>query len=172
MNSKGQIAFPLITFVILVFGLFFIAPIMLKLFHEVQDPVNRALNQTMQGNLVAQENFNSVIQVGINFWDKVIVMAFILAIVLLLISAFLIDTHPFWVILYIFLSFMLVLFSPDIMGALDKIYTMDAFVEPVANLVWVNLLRVHFAEFLVGLIVITGIIIYGKIFIFRNQGRR
>jgi hypothetical protein len=109
---------------------------------------------------------------AINFWDKVILSAFVLATLLLLISAFLIDTNPFWLILYIFLSFMLILFAPDIIGSLDNIYNSSAFATESASLAFIGSLRANFGVILVGIMVITGIIIYGKIALTGGRGRK
>lgn len=171
MNNKGQLDYPIITFVILIFGLLLFAPVMLKIFTSIQAPMSSSLGNLTAGGDVAQRNFNSVMSVAINFWDKVIIACFILAILLLLISAFLIDAHPLFIILYIFISFMLILFAPDIIGALDNIYNSSAFATEVGMLSFINTLRTHFAEFLVGIMIITGIIIYGKIRLFGGSSR-
>lgn len=171
-NKKGQLDYPIITFVIVVFSLMLLAPIMLKIFYSVQTPVSNSLgNLTNHGGEQAQANFNSVMGTGINFWDKIILFAFILATILLIISAFLIDTSPVWIILYIFISFMLILFAPDIVGTLDNIYNSPTFAVESANLAFIGSLRDNFGTILVGIMVITGIIIYGKI-AFTGGGRR
>lgn len=169
MNKKAQLDFPLISIVIVIFGLLLIAPIMLKIFISIKAPMSSSLgNLTNQGGAIAQANFNHVIDIGITWWDKVIVSAFFLSILLLVISSIMIDTHPVWVILYIFIAFMLILFAPDIIGSLDAIYNSSTFATEVTYLSFMNSLRTHFGEFLVGLIVLTGIIIYGKIALFRS----
>ena len=99
-----------------------------------------------------------------------IIFAFVLACILLLVSAFLIDANPFFIILYIFLNFMLILFAPGIISAVDNIYDSTQFVEETAMLTFMDALRTHYAEFLVGMIVLTGIIIYGKLALFGRMG--
>lgn len=169
MFKKGQLDFPLISFIVLIFGLLLIAPIMLKIFTSIQAPMSNSLgNLTDKGGDIAQANFNHVMNIGITWWDKVIIAAFFLSIILLVISSILIDTHPVWSILYIIIAFMLVIFAPDIIGSLDNIYNSQTFATEVNYLSFMNSLRVHFAEFLVGLIVFTGIIMYGKIAFFRS----
>jgi len=173
MNKKGQIDFPIITIIFLVFGLLLIAPMVLKIFNSVQSNMSPSLgNVTGGAGVVGQENFNTVMGTAINFWDKVIVAAFVLSIIIMLLSSFLIDTHPVWIILYIFISFMLFLFAPDIIGSLDTLYDSPAFATEVSQLSFMDWIRVNFGEFLVGLFVITGIIIYGKMGLFPSQRRR
>lgn len=171
MNNKAQIDYPIITLIVIVFGLLLIAPIVLKIFTSIQTPFSEKLGNVTGGE-VAQENFNKVMNTAVNFWDKVIVAAFMFAVILLLISAFLIDTNPFWVILYIFISFMVILFAPDIIGSLDTLYDSPTYAAEVARLTFMDTLRVHFGEFLVGIFIITGIIMYGKIFLFGGGNNR
>lgn len=173
MLKKGQLDYPIITFFILVFGLILLAPIMLKIFINIRDPIsNNFGNMSGQGGQLAQANFNSVINTGINFWDKIITAAFILAVLLLFVSAFLIDTHPFFIILYIALNLMLILFAPDIVDSLGNIYDNANFATEVAQLTFINYIRVHFGLILVAIMVITGIIIYGKVALFGSGGGR
>jgi hypothetical protein len=168
MNKKGQLDSPILAFVIIVIGLIILAPIVLKIFTSVQAPVVASLGNAT-GGAVAQANFNSVMNTAITFWDKVIVFAFFLGIVLLIVSAIFIDTNPLFIILYIMINFMLVLFAPTIVESIGAIYDKPAFATEVAQLTFMDAVRIHFGEFLVGIIVLTGIIIYGKIAFFRNQ---
>jgi hypothetical protein len=171
MNKKAQLDYPIIGLFIFMVALLIFAPIMLKIFRSVQEPISANLgNLSDQGGGQAQANFNGVMNTAVNFWDKVIVFAFFIAVVLMFISAIFIDTNPFFVVLYIFISMILVIFAPDIIGALDPIYNSSGFIVEVGLLPFTNFLRVHYAEVLIGLIVITGIIIYGKTALFASQG--
>lgn len=172
MNKKAQIDNPMVIFAMIVIGLLMIAPIGLKIMREVQAPVSASLGNLSNGGEVAQTNFNAVIVTGINFWDKVVIAAFIVSILLLFVSAFLIDANPFFIILYIFLNFMLILFAPNIISAVDKIYDSPQFVEETALLIFMDTLRTHYAEFLVGMMLVTGLIIYGKMALFSGGGAR
>jgi len=162
-NKKGQIDYPIIAFIVLVIGLMILAPVMLKIFTSIQEPMSNSFGNLSAGGAVAQDNYNHVMNTGINFWDKIILFAFILAVLLLLISAFLIDTSPVWVILYIFISFMVILFAPDIISALDGIYNNPAFATSVARLTFIASIRDNFGAILVGLMTLTGVIMYGKV---------
>jgi len=171
MNNKGQLDYPIITFIILLVGLFLVAPIMLKIFISIREPMSASFgNLTNQGGAIAQGNFNKVMNTAINFWDKVIISVFFFAIILLFVSAFFIDANPFFIILYIFISFMVIIFAPNIMEAIDNIYTNVNFATEVGYLTFLNTIRTHFAEFIVGIQVICGIIIYGKYAFLRNGG--
>lgn len=176
-NKRGQLDYPIIAFVVLFFALLLFAPIMLKIIVSVRDTFSPSLgNLTNSGGAIAEANVNAVLNPFVTFWDKVIMSAFVLGVLFLIISAFLIDTSPFWVILYIFLSFMLVLFIPTVTSALDVLYSNSAFTTPNGGVIILlpimNFLRTHFTAIVVGLMVITGIIIYGKLFLGGGNNRR
>lgn len=169
--KKGQLDYPVASFFVVVFILLLLSPFILKIFNEVRGGFGDALgNMSIGGASVAQDNFNAVIDTGINFWDKVIVAAFVISLIVLIISAFLIDSSPFWVIIYIFLSFLLIVFAQNITGALDAVYGNVNFATEVNQLPLVDAIRQNFISFLVGVQVICGIIIYGKIRFFGSEG--
>lgn len=171
MNKKAQFDNPLILFAVLIVGLLVIAPVVLKIFNSVQAPVSNSLGNLSAGGAVAQTNFNAVINTGINFWDKVMVAAFFFAVLLLVVSAFLIDAHPFFIILYILMNVFLIMFAPSIVAAIDVIYESATFATEVSALTFMDTIRTYYAEFLVGMMVLTGIIIYGKIALFGGNKR-
>ena len=172
-NKRGQVDNPVIAFVVIVAALILFAPIMLKIFVNVDQGVGNSLgNLSGQQGVIAKANFEAVTTPLISFWDKVIIAAFILAVLLLFVSAFLIDAHPFFVVLYIFLNFMLILFIPSITKAIDNIYDSVNFATEVAQLTFLDTLRSNFTAFVVGIMVITGIIIYGKLAFFQRSNNR
>jgi len=171
MNKKGQLDNPIIIFAVIVIGLLLIAPIGLKILRSVQAPMSNALGNVSGGaGTIGQTNFNVVMNTGINFWDKVIVAAFAFAVLLLLISAFLVDAHPIFIIIYILMNVFVILFAPNIIQAVDNIYDSASFAGEVSYLTFLDTIRTHYAEFLVGMMVLTGIIIYGKLVLFSNSG--
>lgn len=174
MNKKGQIENPIVIFVIICFGLILLAPVALKIFVSVDTNVGNSLgNLSGQQGVIAKANFKAVTTPLVNFWDKVIISGFVLAVLLLFVSAFLIDAHPFFIVLYIFLNFILILFVPTMITALDAIYNSAIFAQEVAYLPFVDGLRTHFIGVVVGIMIITGIIIYGKLAFFgRSDNRR
>jgi hypothetical protein len=171
MASKiGQVDMPIIGFVVLVAALIFLAPVMLKVFHVIQPAISNGLsNSTGSAGVVAAANFNSVMSPLVNMWDKIMVFLFFLAVIILLVSAFLVDTHPFWIILYIMMAFFLVLITPNIMSAAQTLYG-GAFVTEGNQLTFMSWIIDNFSFVLVGLFVITGVIMYGKIRLFPSSG--
>lgn len=163
MNCKGQIDVPFISFFVVIIGLLILAPVILKIFNTTQDTFGAQLGNVSGGGVQARANFDKVMDTAINFWDKVIIAAFFLALILLFISSFLIDTHPFWIFLYIFIAFMFVLFAPTIIDSLGGLWGSSEFVEETAQLTMLDAIRTNFGVFIVGIIVVTGIIIYAKV---------
>lgn len=168
---KGQLDFPVLTFMTLAVGLVMIGPILLHLFKSIQAPMSSSLANITVGGSEASTAFNSAINPLINMWDEVLIFAFILAILLLLISSFLIDTHPAFIIVYIFIALFCVLFSGNIMSAADNLYGASSpYYVDTLQLTFLNYVRLNFAGLLIGVIVVSGIIMYGKIAFFASSG--
>jgi hypothetical protein len=163
MNRKAQIAFPIISFVVVVGVLLLLGPIFMKVFVNVNDKFGNALgNVSGAGGPIAQANFGAVMTPLVSFWDKIIVAGFIAAVIILFISAFMIDTNPFWIIVYILLAFFLILFTPNILSGIDHIYHSALFANEMTYLPFLAWLENNFIYVLIGIIFVTGIIIYGK----------
>ena len=162
--KKGQIDFPVIMFAIILIGLIIIAPVVLKVVRSTITPFSASLgNMSGLGGEMAETNVNYVLGVFVNFWDGVLMFGFLIAVILLFISAFLIDANPFFMVLYIFLLFLTILFAPDILGAVDRIYEANAYAEEVALVPFMDFLRLNFGLVITGIGILTMIIIYAKI---------
>lgn len=172
MNKKAQLDNPVLIIAVIIIALVILGPIFLKIIRSIQSPVSASLGNITTGGVVAQANFDYVMNAGIRFWDKVLTAAFVLAVLLLIVSSFLVDAHPFFIGLYILMDMFLILFAPGIVGAFDAIYDSPQFAQEVALLPFINVLRTHYAEFLVGLMVLTGVIIYGKYALFGGGQKR
>jgi len=164
IGKKGQIDFPVIMFAIILIGLIIIAPVVLKVVRSTITPFSASLgNMSGLGGEMAETNVNYVLGVFVNFWDGVLMFGFLIAVILLFISAFLIDANPFFMVLYIFLLFLTILFAPDILGAVDRIYDANAYAEEVALVPFMDFLRLNFGLVITGIGILTMIIIYAKI---------
>lgn len=175
MNKKGQLDVPVITFAVVLIGLIILAPVVLKLWNSIHTPLSSALgNTTGQGGVIAQQNVDKIFNTASNMWDKVVMIAVIFSLMLMLISSFLINTHPFWVVVYIIVTFLLVLFAPNIIQVADNIYENANFNTEVNQLSIMDFMRNNYPYVLVGTIVLSGIIMYGKVvgFLKPSRGRR
>lgn len=156
----------MITFVQIVIGLLLFGIIFLKIILSIQTGVSNS-TQNLTGD--ANASWNAVMTPLSTMWDKVIVFAFITATLLLFVSAFFIDTHPVWVILYIISNFILVLFLSNILGIVDYIFESSSFATEQSMLPYLDSLRSHSMAWLIGIMVLGGIIIYGKFSMSNNQ---
>lgn len=170
MNNKSQLDIPIIGFAFVVIALMIFAPITLKTFNAIQDNVGPALANVTDGGAVAKTNFDTVMTPLTTWWDKVLTAAFVVSLIILFLSAFLIDTHPFWVIIYILAAMFLMIFTDGALTAVAQIYDNALFVDEVVQLSFMDGLRQNWPIVLTGIIVITGIIIYGKIRFFPSGG--
>jgi len=169
-DRRGQLDFPILSFLVVVVGLIIMAPIMLKSYNAIQDSVGPAFGNLSVGGNQTKANFDAVMNPLTNFWDEVMIAAFVFSVVILLISSFLIDTHPLWIVLYIVVAMFMIMFIPDIMQSADAIYDNAEFAAESSSLSFMDNLRTHMGEIIIGLFIITGIIIYGKINLFPSQG--
>lgn len=163
-NKKGQMDFPVLTFAIVLIGLILLAPIILKVVRSTITPFASSLgNISVAGGVQAETNVNYVLGMFVNFWDGVLMFAFLLAVILLFISAFLIDANPFFMILYILMLFLTVIFAPEILGAIDRIYEANAFAGEVTLIPFLDFLRLNFGVVITAIGILTMVIIYAKI---------
>lgn len=169
-NKKGQFDFPLITFAIIVIGLIFLAPIILKFVNSTLTPFESALGTVPGGNESgAVASVQHVHGTFTNFWDGVLIIAFLIALILLFVSAFLIDTNVVFVILYILALFFTVVFAPNILEAVNKIYDSATFAGEVTYLPFMDFLRLNFGLIITVIGILTMIIIYAKVRFFPSQ---
>ena len=168
MNKRGQVSqFPILTAVGIILLLLFLAPFMLKI---VNDPLDKFQDAITNQSTDAGEAVGTVKDTFLNFWDTLIIIAFTITMVLLLISAFLIDVHPIFSLLYILLCFFTMIFAPMVLDVLDQIYEHAQFSGLVGSyLPLTSFVRSNFAVIILSIMVLSGIIMYAK-FKFRSGG--
>lgn len=142
-----------------------IAPFLLKLVVTPLTSLSTALSTTDATNVSA----NAVTQAKNTFtgtFDWIIVILFMFNVLLLFITAFLIDVHPAFFLVYIIGLFMLFGFAPAVLDTIDTIYSMNAFAGAGNNVIqylpMVDFLRENFTIVLLGIAITTAIIMYGK----------
>lgn len=166
MEKKAQAELGILTLMVVIIGLIFLAPFILKIVNSVLTPFGSAMgNQTVEaGQAVSfiQGRFTS-------FWDWVIVIAVVINILMLLISSFLIDVHPVWIVLYIIFAMFAFIFIPSALDAADRIYGMSLFASEVNSLGFTDYIRQYFSIIMLGIYFITGVIIFAKPRIFGQK---
>jgi|TARA_Y100000310_G_scaffold3988_1_gene4897 hypothetical protein len=165
-NKKGQMEYPIIIFIVVIFGLILLSPFILKIFNSFVTPFGSAV-----GNVTEQAGTNvaHVVTTFVGFWDFVIMIGFLINVILLFITAFLADTNPFFLIIFILFGVFTMIFAPEVLEVLDKIYDSPDFALETSQVEMVDFLRNYFGLIIVGIYFIVGVILYAK---FRWSGQR
>ena len=144
----------------MVIVLLLLSPIMLKIVNEILTPF-----QAQVGNMSAEAGAGvaTIHTSFLNFWDFIIVITFVVITLLLFISAFFIDTNPLFVVLYLILAFILMIFAPDMTRIIDQIYDSPQFLTEITSIPMSDFLRTHFEIITLGIIILSGVVIYGKL---------
>jgi len=166
MNQRGQFAIVSILAVMVV--LLVLAPIVLQI---VKTSVGGVADNLQSVSPLASAQVSAVENKFVGMWDYIIMFMFLFNVVLLLISSFFIDTHPIFLIVYIFVSFLMFLFAPYLIDTAERVWESPYFVaeNTAGHLTMTSFLLDNFSMVLLMIYVISGIIIYGKIKLFGNN---
>jgi len=163
-NKRGD-AQSVIVFAVIVLMMIFIAPILLKVVISPLDKFSTSLSAVDASN----KSSNAVTYTKNTFvgmFDWVIVFMLIFNIVVLMITAFFVDTHPIFLIIYIIAAFFLVIMAPTILTSIDTIWNMAQFSAGADNVTQylpiLGFLKDHFIAFILGIIIISGLMMFGK----------
>ena len=156
MNKKAM-GFDVGAWAILVILLLILAPIVLKVGVAVIGGTVSAVNNSdpaaaAEGTIVLNK---------LNYWwDFLTVSAMFISMIALFVSAYFIDTHPAFVVVYIVFAFVFMLIIPNALTAVDQIYTQYSTVTP--NLPYTDFVRTNFIGVVLMVFFLTGIIAYAK----------
>ena len=158
MNTRGQVG--IVSMIGVFIALLFMAPILLNLVTTTTGEFADALNGTSPS---AATTVDSITGTYTGLWDWVLILVFALNVLLLFISAFFIDTHPAFMLVFIMVAFFTMAFAPNILDATDKIYNNAQYAGDVAAyLPFMDFLRGNFGAVVLGIFVLAGIIMYAK----------
>jgi hypothetical protein len=73
-----------------------------------------------------------------------------------------IDSHPIFALFYVISAIITLMFAHNVVNPIQTIFGMDSFSEEVLKLPITDFLVMRFDLILLGVIVLTGIIMYGK----------
>ena len=158
MNNKLAQA-SIVTFVVVVVGLLILAPIILKLFNSTVVELGDKFNETSPEAGAAMESIEDTF---VTFWDYIIVIAFFVNVVLILVSAFMVDTHPIFLLMFIISSFVIMSFAPYTMEPVSQILGMDQFSTELGQIPMTAFVITNFNLILLGVIILSGIVMYSK----------
>lgn len=158
INKKAQIEFSGAAFVAVLIGLLIIAPILIKVVVSATGGFFTAMNTTSP---YAVSQGQGAVTSFLNFFDYLVIIGILVNILLMFISAYFIDTSPLFVPLYIIFSFILVLFLPNLIDAVDKVWA--KFPDSSTYLQYTEFAKNHSLEISIIVIILTGIIMYAKL---------
>jgi len=162
MNKKGQT--DIISWIVVVVAILMLAPLMLYIVNTTLDPLETQLNAT---NTAAGDSVGVIHDTFVSFWDWIIAIAFLLNMVLLFVFAFLAGPHPIFSLFYLISAAITLMFSRYIMAPITTIFGMSEFSTEVLQLPIVDFIVTRFDIILLGVIIVTGIIMYSS---FKNEG--
>jgi len=162
MNKRG--ISDVIVFVGVAVALLLLAPILLKITNEVLDPLESQL-----GNIssAAGEGVATVHDSFVTFWDWLIAIAFLVDVILLFVFAFMAGPHPIFALFYLIGSVITLMFAKYIAAPVSTIFGMSEFDTEVLQLPIVNFIVTRFDIIILGIIIVTGIIMYSS---FKREG--
>lgn len=166
MNRKAQ-AQSIIVFFFLMVALFIAGIIILRLVNNVLTPFAVNLNNSapaVSSTITALQTKTGT------FWDYALVLFFVFNVLLLFISAFMVDIHPAFIILYILSVFFLVIFGNSMLTVLDQIWLMMGTDLETAQTPMTQFIINNFTIVNLGIIVLSGIIMYSKFKLFSGRG--
>jgi len=166
MKKRAQVG--IISFVGVVIALLFLAPMFLNIVTTTTGEFADAINGT---DANAAATVDSITSTYTSLWDWTLILIFALNVILLFISAFFIDTHPAFILVFIMIAFFTMAFAPNILDATDKIYNSAQYAGDVAAyLPFMDFIRGNFGAIILGIFVMCGIIMYAKFKYFGGDG--
>ena len=165
-NKKGQIDFGPAVLVAVILGLILMAPIMIRIIGVTTGTFFTQMNASAPN---AVQPASDAVDKVYNFFDYLIVIAMFINIIVLFISAWFIDTNPVFIILYIMFAFILVLFLPNLVDAVDSVWnkmdaigTSDTWEGNDLSLSYTDFIRRNMTMFTIVIIALSGIVMYSK----------
>ena len=165
MNNRGNLG-GIAFFVALLLGLIIMAPILLKVGTTILSATSNQLAKVDTSNR-SSDSVNYVQGQLTGTMDWMVMFFVMINILLLLVTAFLIDVHPAFLVMYIIGAFAMVITLPYTASAGEKIYSMSQFSSGADNVIqyipMTEFLLNHFGVVIVGVFFLTAVIMYVKI---------
>jgi hypothetical protein len=163
MKTKGQFDIALV--IVTIIFLFTLAPI---LWHLVATFNSGFTNMSVTNPTLVSPQTNATVNYinttfG-NFWDFTTIMFFIIAVIILFISALFVDMNPIFFAIYIVFSILLILLTAGMSDMLTYIYNTTNPVQTEAQAMTMSgWFATHMVMVALMIIFITGIIMFGKL---------
>lgn len=158
MKKKAQ--YDIIAWIASVVVLLILAPILFKVVNTSLTSFSTAINNTSP---TAAASVDTIKGSFTGWLDYIIMIGFLMNIVLLFVFAFMVDTHPLFLVFYIISSVFTMIFAPYVIEPIKQIFGMAEFGTAVVNLPLTEFVVTRFSIILLGVIVVAGIIMYAKL---------
>lgn len=167
-RKKAQAEFSAAIAIVIIIGLVILAPIMVRVIGVTTGTFFKQMNETAP---TAVSEANTAVDKVYNFFDYLIVIAILINVIILFISAWFIDVNPVFIILYILFAFIFVIILPSVLDAVDTIWSkMDSAGSndpwradsTTTVLKFTNWIRQNLMLFSLIVITLSGIITYAK----------
>lgn len=159
MNKKGQVEGIMYFFGIIL--AIIVTAVIMGFF--VNTMVGKFSNSMAGIDPTANQTGQSIITKFNNTWDTAIMFVFLLNVIILLVSSFLIDIHPLFVIIYVIAIVFLIFLAPNILYAIEKINTNPQFLEQYNRMPMTKFVFDNFIMVLLGVVILSGIVMYARI---------
>lgn len=159
MDKKGVISdFPFIVVMLFVMG------IIILFTHNIYTELNDSIDQSgvFDGSNTSQEILVNG-QTTINGFDFIFVMVFVLLGLGLLVSAFLLDTHPIFFFIILIMMVFLVIVVALLTNTFEDVSGDAALANSTATFPMTTYMVSHFPVFAVIIIFMSAIVFYGKL---------
>lgn len=166
MKKKAQ-AESIIIFFGLIIGILIASIIMLRLMNAIITPFQAQIGNMSSG---AGQAVAYVHERATTSWDWFIIALFGINVIILMVSAFLVDIHPAFLIVYIFAIIFLFMFGNYALNALDYIWNYMGTSTEQAQTPMQQWLINNFQLVMLGIVLLSGIIMYAKFKYFGNMG--
>lgn len=166
MNKSGQ-AESIIIFFVLIVAVLITSIIILRMTNAILTPFQNQIGNFSAPAGAAVEYAHSRMT---TVWDWIIVLLILFNIILLLVSSFLVDIHPAFLIVYIIAVVLLMIFGNSALYALDGIWSQMGTATETSQTPLQQFIINNFQMIMLGIIVLSGIVMYSKFRFFSGQG--
>lgn len=167
MNKKAQGLTGFIAFAAVIIALLVMSPFMLKIFNSGFRPLSAAFgNQSAEAGAAT----GYVINTTVSWWDSLVLFLFLAALIILLVSSFLVDVSPFFIGVYVVVAIFFFAIAPSISPLLYQIYENQNFTTEVAQIPALGFIVEYFWLIILGVYIFSGIIMFVKIRFFPSGG--
>lgn len=165
-QKKGQVV-SVVAFFVIILSVLILATLLMSFVNTILNPATSSIGNVSSQAGNAMSNINASFN---KWWDVAVVLLVFLNIIILMISAYQIDTHPVFLIVYIIAVMLLVIFGGNVVSALSGLWDANGIfgsaspqgVDAISRMPMTAYILNHFTLFIFAIIVLSGIIMYSK----------